>query len=90
MYSLHDTVEMTLANECAAAFVNNADALLDRKLFVHNLGIVLHQTREGVISAELNDHEQVLVTFNNGGPMLVNVNCDSYMAIIRDVAKSLQ
>lgn len=77
------------ANETAVMFMANEKALEDRKLFVHNLGKLLSQTREGVISCELDDNEIVTITFIGGGTRKVNVNMDSYTAIIRDVAKAV-
>jgi hypothetical protein len=75
------------ANETMAMFMNGKEALNDRKLFVHNLGELLAQTREQVISCELDDHEIVTITYKGGGTHKVNVNMDSYTAIIIDVAK---
>ena len=77
------------ANETAVMFMANEKALEDRKLFVHNLGELLSQTREGVISCELDDNEIVTITYKGGGTHKVNVNMDSYTAIIRDVAKAV-
>ena len=75
------------ANETMAMFMNGKEALNDRKLFVHNLGELLAQTREQVISCELDDHEIVTITYKGGGTHMVNVNMDSYTAIFIDVAK---
>lgn len=77
------------ANETAAMFMDNEKALEDRKLFVRNLGDLLSQTRDGVISCELDEHEIVTITFKGGGTHKVNVNMDSYIAIVRDVAKAV-
>lgn len=77
------------ANETAAMFMPEEKALEDRKLFVHNLGELLAQTREQVISCELDDNEIVTITFIGGGTRRVNVYMDSYTAIIRDVAKAV-
>ena len=60
--------------------------LKDRKLFVENLGELLSQTNQQVISAELDDNEIVTVHFE-GGDKKVNVNMDSYLGIIKDVLK---
>ena len=57
-----------------------------RKLFVENLGELLSQTNQQVISAELDDNEIVTVHFE-GGDKKVNVNMDSYLGIIKDVLK---
>ena len=62
----------------------------DRELFVENLGWLLSQTRTGVVSAALDsENDVVTVTFDNGYKKRVNVACDSYIAIIRDVAKHI-
>ncbi len=65
---------------------NEEDCLKDRKLFVENLGELLSQTNQQVISAELDDNEIVTVHFE-GGDKKVNVNMDSYLGIIKDVLK---
>lgn len=75
------------ANETAAMYAPHAEALADRKLFVQQLGILLSQTREGVESATLDDKEIVTVRYKNGHETFVNVNMDSYAAIVRDVMK---
>ena len=80
---------MQLANETLAMFKSTKAAKEDRKLFAHNLGILLQQTREGVESCELDDDEIVTIIFHGGGTEEVNVNMDSYIAIIRDVAKHI-
>lgn len=61
----------------------------EREQFVYNLGWLLSQTREGIKGAYLDDQEYVHVVYNDDYEMLVNVNMDSYAAIIKDVAKYL-
>lgn len=80
---------MVKANEVSAAFMTNDAALSDRKLFVQNLGELLSQTREGIIAARLDNDEFVTIIFKNGDPIRVNVNMDSYFAIIKDVVKAI-
>ena len=75
------------ANETAAMYAPRAEARADRKLFVQQLGILLSQTREGVESATLDDEDVVTVRYKNGHEIFVNVNMDSYAAIVRDVMK---
>lgn len=77
------------ANESKAMFADDVESFDDRKQFVHNLGFLLSQTREGVVSAELRDDDVVVIQFEDGSVQGVNVKCDSYMAIIRDVAKAI-
>lgn len=82
---------MNLANETAAAYYPDVDeALADRKLFVHNLGEVIKQTRDGVVSVELDPATDIVtITYRGGGTHTVNVSMDSYAAIIRDVSKHI-
>lgn len=81
--------ESVMANETKSMFVSDDLALKDRKQFVHNLGELLSQTREGIVGAELDDCEIVTVTYTGGHTVAINVNMDSYLAIIRDVTKNL-
>lgn len=78
-----------LANETMARFMEPTDKWSDRCLFVENLGKLLAQTRELVEGCRLLEGEIVLVTFKGGYTIRVNVDCDSYMAIIRDVTRRL-
>jgi hypothetical protein len=78
------------ASEGSIVFADKQAALADRKQFVENLGWLLAQTREGVEKAYLDDKDTVHVVFCKGGELRVNVQWDSYMAIIRDVAKALR
>lgn len=77
------------ANEVNAAFMSPKSALIDRKLFVSNLGDLLSQTRERIVSAHLDDNEIVHVVGNGGQELKVNVNMDSYFAIIKDVIRAV-
>lgn len=77
------------ANETNVCYADKDKALADRKLFVHNLGLLLRQTRDGVISAELDDHELVTITYRGGGTHTVNVHMNSYAAIVKDVSKNI-
>lgn len=85
---------MERANETLAFFMNHEDEILDRKQFVENLGWLLSQTRDGVVSCELIDAEKptehVLVTYRGGGTRRIGTHMDSYAAIVRDVAKRFQ
>ena len=82
------------ANETAAAYLSKEDAIFDREQFVRNLGWLLSQTRDGVVSCELidaeKDTEHVLVTYKSGGTRKINTHMDSYAAIVRDVARRFQ
>ena len=80
---------MALANESRAAYMHPDAARKDRELFVYNLGVLLSQTREGIIGAELDDFDIVHVRFADGYVKRVNVRMDSYLAIVRDVTKHL-
>ena len=82
------------ANESMAMFMDEQDAIYDREIFVHNLGDLLSQTRDGVVGCELINAEQVgehvLVTYKGGGTRRINTHMDSYAAIVRDVARRFQ
>lgn len=77
------------ASEVNAAFMSPKSALIDRKLFVSNLGDLLSQTRERIVSAHLDDNEIVHVVGKGGQELKVNVNMDSYFAIIKDVIRAV-
>lgn len=83
---------MIRANESMAMFMDEQDAI--REQFVENLGWLLSQTRDWVVSCELIDAEKptehVLVTYRGGGTRRICVHMDSYAAIIRDVAEGFQ
>lgn len=78
---------MEKANEVRAAVLDETAQFDDRRHFVENLGWLLNQTRERVVSCKLRDDDVVVVRFKGGREELVNVACDSYAAIIRDVMK---
>ena len=79
---------LTDVSETKAWDMDEEDALVDREAFVHNLGVLLAQTREDVVKCELIDRgDTVVITFKGGGTRTVNVHADSYAAIIRDVMK---
>ena len=80
---------MWLANEGQVAYESDEEQWADRQLLVENLGWLLSQTREGIVRAYLDDYEMVHVVYKNGYEELINVNADSYLALIRDVTKNL-
>lgn len=79
------------ANETKAYYENNE--IEDKKLFVSNLGWLLSQTRNQVKACEYYQFEDgdeiVNIFFTNGYTKTVNVSADSYVAIVKDVAKEL-
>ena len=81
---------LTRACESAAMFMPEKIARMDRKKFVENLGWLLAQTRDGVTGCTLDDHDVVTVTYRGGGTRQINVEMDSYAAIVRDVSKKFQ
>ncbi len=82
-------IQMELASETRAMYAEPSEAKADRKLFVHNLGEVIKQTRDSVIAVELDDNDIVTITYKGGGTHTVNVSMDSYAAIIVDVGKHI-
>ena len=87
------TEQMKAANETMAFYMGDTEAIEDRELFVQNLGWLLSQTREGVLSCKLINAEQegehVLITYRGECTERINVYMDSYAAIIRDVTKHI-
>lgn len=82
------------ASEDLENYVPEEEAIAIRRQFVRNLGWLLSQTRDGVLSCELEvpakGVEHVVIKYINGGEKRVNVSLDSYAAIIRDVAAHFQ
>ena len=88
--AIGDSTWLTDVSETKAWDMDEEDALVDREAFVHNLGVLLTQTREDVVKCELIDRgDTVVITFKGGGTRTVNVHADSYAAIIRDVMKQV-
>lgn len=92
-----DEFEYTFTRRAAEnleTYVSEEEALAIRKQFVRNLGWLLSQTRDGVLSCELEvpakGVEYVVIKYLNGSEKRVNVSLDSYAAIIRDVAAHFQ
>lgn len=77
------------ANEANASFRPHEGYMKDKKNFVKNLGILLSQTRNGITGAYLDDNDQVHIQYENDGEDTVNVEGDSYLAIIADVTKRI-
>lgn len=64
----------------------------DRRDFVHNVGVLASQTREGVKRVyleKLDNEEYAVIEFKDGYQRRVNIYADSYAAIVRDVFKAL-
>lgn len=86
--------ERKLANEARAAFYAREEMQWqDRCQFVDNLGWLLRQTREGIAGMKLiregKDNETAIIWYNDGAREDVNVSCNSYAAIIKDVMKHI-
>lgn len=82
---------MKRADENGSYFSGNG--FEDKEIFIKNLGWLLSQTREGVKECKLvhksDFDEYVWIRFNDGQNKYVNISCDSYIAIIRDVTKNI-
>ena len=62
----------------------------NKRLALLNLAEALRWTRTGVDSLELNpDNSEVTIRFTDGYWKRVNVECDSAVAMMRDVLKAL-
>lgn len=85
---------MVKANETAMMFADHDTAMVDRALLCKNLGWLLSQTRGGVIGCHYeyenqSGQEWCVIEYKHSDPERVNINHDSYMAIIRDVSKRI-
>lgn len=60
---------------------------MDRKEFIVTLETTLTNAKLDVIALELLDNDTVEITFKGGGRRKVNIEADSYGAIILDVVK---
>jgi predicted Ser/Thr protein kinase len=60
-----------------------------KEQLVKSLGETLSLTREGISHLELKDKDTVIIHWNHGYQREVNIACDSGLAIIKDVAKSI-
>lgn len=64
----------------------------DRRDFVENVGILASQTREGVDHIEYikeDDIELAKIVYKKGHERYVNINHDSFSAIVRDIFKNI-
>lgn len=78
------------ANEDKAMYASPEVIAVDKAVFITNLAGLLQQTREGIVDLALSkDGETVTVIFEGGGSRQVNIACDSYLAIVRDVTKAI-
>ena len=77
------------ADESARMFDSDEANEADKAIFVRNLGWLLSQTREGVRGCRLEQNGPAVIIYKNGYERKVNINGDSYMAIIKDVAKNV-
>ena len=69
---------------------NNPSLYNDKELFVHNLGVLLSQTRENIKGCKLVDVNTVMILYKDTDYTLsVNITADSYTAIVYDVAKRI-
>lgn len=60
---------------------------MDKKEFIVTLETTLANANLDVIALELLDNDTVEITFKGGGRRKVNIEADSYGAIILDVVK---
>lgn len=82
-------MELLGANETSAMFWPENLQMEDKRKFVYNLGELLKQTREHVVGCTLSDSNTVIITYRGGATKRVNIECDSYLAIVSDVVKEV-
>ena len=65
---------------------NSESDSITKEMFVQELGELLSHTREQVNKCTLSeDGNHVIITYDNGYERNVNIECDGWLAIIRDV-----
>lgn len=62
---------------------------ITKERFIEKYSELLFMTREGVSHLELKDDETVVIHYKGGAERIVNIACDSGMAIIRDIARQV-
>jgi hypothetical protein len=81
---------LTRADETGTMSATYDETVKDRRLWVENCGWLLSQTREGIRKLRLcNDPNFVEIEFDSGASKKVCIECDSYLAIIKDVIKAI-
>ena len=63
---------------------------VSKQELIKSLEATLKLTRDRVESLELLDKDTVVIHFEGGYKKSVNIACDSGMAIIRDISKSIE
>lgn len=80
-------------NENSTMFTEDEAVIYaDRRDFVENVGILASQTREGVDHIEYvkeDDFELAKIVYRKGKDRYVNINHDSFSAIVRDIFKNI-
>lgn len=77
------------ANENKAMYMPAPEAWADRCKFVAGLGELLKQTRESIVGVYLDEGELIHICYKGGHEAIVNVAQDSYLGILKDVARRL-
>lgn len=89
---------MTEANESKRSMMSETERDADKRIFLKNLAWLLKQTREEVVNIVLitnaergEEYARVECVSHRGEEYYldVNIHCDSYTAIIYDIAKRL-
>lgn len=87
-YEKKGSCEMKKADEMHTYLHDKKNITKDKEQFVRNIGWLFSQTRLGVVSAELKG-DVITMTFDSGYALHVNVESDSYFAMIKDVCNAI-
>ncbi len=63
---------------------------IDKAAFVSMLELVLRHACDDVMTVELVNQDTVAVEFASGFRQLINIECDSRLAIIKDVVRAVE
>lgn len=82
-------IQMEHADETAAIAMDELEAFGDRQHFAINIGILLHQTRKNIKSIYLTKDDVAHVVYDNDTEKTINVEGDSYQAMVLDIVSRI-
>ena len=67
-------------------------AKMEKKEFIRLIGMTLSFAAEDIAGCHINDenNDEVIIVFENGYVKKANIECDSRMAIIKDIIHAIE
>ena len=65
---------------------------MEKKEFIRVIGMMLSSAGEDIAGCHLNDEDdgEVIIVYENGYVKKANIECDSRLAIIKDIIKTIE